>query len=227
VRFRPGLSIAIIIAITGFSCKQKGGREINEGEIHYSIDYQGDVGSFKGIMPKNLIVSFKDNKILFDISSPIGNSGIFTLTNPEKGIYDTYISLFSWRYYYAAKQGERPPGFESMEGMQIRKISKTKEICGFKCSGAEITLPADHDKVYEVWYTNEIKVDNPNISNPFKDIDGVLMAFFFFMGDAQMYFNAETVYRKEIPDKTFERRDKFQRISKAEIDKFILKLISL
>ena len=106
-------------------------------------------------------------------------------------------------------------------------LSKTKEICGFKCSGAEITLPADHDKVYEVWYTNEIKVDNPNISNPFKDIDGVLMAFFFFMGDAQMYFNAETVYRKEIPDKTFERRDKFQRISKAEIDKFILKLISL
>ena len=43
----------------------------------------------------------------------------------------------------------------------------------------------------------------------FSEIDGVLMSFFFFMGPAEMHFNAETVYKKEIPDKTFERRDKY------------------
>jgi hypothetical protein len=227
VRFRSGLLIAVIIAITGYSCRDKGEKDIKQGEIHYTIEYSGNMGSFKEIMPKNLIVSFKDDKILFDISAPIGNSGILNLSNPEKGIYDTYISLFTWRYYYAAKQGEDPPGFEAMKGMVIRKSSKTSRICGFNCKCADVTFPDDRDRIYEVWYTNEIDVKNPNIANPFSEIDGVLMSFFFFMGDAEMRFDAETVYKKELPDKTFERKEKYQRISREEIEQFINKLISI
>jgi hypothetical protein len=227
VRFRTGLYVAVAIAITGYSCRDKGGKDINQGEIHYAIEYGGDMGSYKDIMPKTLIVSFKDDKILFDISAPIGNSGILNLSNPEKGIFDTYISLLSWRYYYAAKPGETPPGFDAMAGMDIRKSGKTSVICGFNCKSAEVTFPKDRSKVYEIWYTDEIDIKNPNIANPFAEIDGVMMSFFFFMGDAQMFFNAETVYNKEIPDKTFERKEKYQRISKEQIGEFMDKLISL
>ena len=35
------------------------------------------------------------------------------------------------------------------------------------------------------------------------------MSFFFFLGSAELHFDAETVYKKEIPDETFERKDKF------------------
>ena len=87
----------------------------------------------KEVLPKNLIVSFKDDKILFEMISPIGNSGIFNLSNPEKDIYDTYFSLFTLKYYYAAEQGEMYPGFEAMEGMEIKKTSKT-------CSNMRIQL---------------------------------------------------------------------------------------
>lgn len=227
MRFRSVLLVALIIATTGYSCKTKGGKNIDQGEIHYTIDYIGNVGMPKELMPRNLVVSFKDNKILFDISAPIGNSGILNLSNPEKGIYDTYISLLTWRYYYSAKPGESHPGFEAMEGMEIRKTSKTMVICGFNCKSAEARLPSDRDKVHEIWYTNEIDVKKPNAATPFADIDGVLMRFFFIMGPAEMHFEAETVYKKEIPDKTFERREKFSRISRDEINSFISKMISL
>ncbi len=60
----------------------------------------------KELMPKNLVVSFKDNKIIFELISPIGNSGIINLSNPSKEIYDTYLSLFTIRYFYASKPGE-------------------------------------------------------------------------------------------------------------------------
>lgn len=225
MRFNSGVIIAIIIAITGSSCRERGGKHIDQGEIHYAIEYSGNLGSFKDVMPKNLIVSFKDDKTLFDISAPIGNAGIFNLSNPEKGIFDTYISLFNFKYYYAAKPGESPPGFESMSGMNIRKTNKTKEICGFNCKGADVTFPSEPNKVYEIWYTNEIDIKEPNLANPFSEIDGVLMNFFFFMGDTQMFFDAETVYKKEIPDKTFERMDKFQRVSREDIGSMMDKLI--
>lgn len=226
VRFISGSFIAVIIILTANSCKNKGEKNIDQGEIHYTIEYFGNMGSMREIMPKNMIVSFKDNKILFDIST-FGNSGILNLTNPEEGIFDTYISLMTIRYFYAGKAGEILPGFEAMKGMEIRKTTKSGIICGFNCKSAEVTLPNDRNKKYEIWYTNEIKIKEPNASTPFREIDGVLMSFFFVIGTAEMHFTAETVYKKEISDRTFERRDKFVRISREDIDKFINKFVSL
>ncbi len=228
MRFSYVLFIAVIFAITGFSCKEKGGKYINQGEIHYTIDYVGKFGPMpKEVLPKNLIVSFKNNKILFEMISSFGNSGIFNLANPDKGILDTYFSLFTLKYFYAVQPGEQYPGFESMKGIEIRKTTKTSVICGFNCKNAEITFPADRNKIYNIWYTNEINIKNPNIATPYSQIDGVLMNFFFFLGPAELHFDAETVYKKAIPDEAFERREKFMRVSREEIDKFINKMISL
>ena len=222
------LFIVVILAVTGYSCKEKGGKYIDQGEIHYNIDYIGNFGSVpKEFMPKNLVVSFKNDKILFEMVSGFGNSGILNLSNPEKKIFDTYFSLFNIKYFYAAEPGELFPGFDAMDGMILKKTSKSSVICGFNCKNMEVTFPSSREKVYEVWYTNEIKVKNPNASTPFNQIDGVLMSFFFFLGPTELHFNAETVFKKEIPDITFERRDKFIRVSRDDINKFINKMISL
>ena len=68
---------------------------------------------------------------------------------------------------------------------------------------------------------------NPNACSPFNQIDGVLMSFFFLIGHSELHFDAETVYKKDIPDQTFERREKFIRVSREDIIKFINKMISL
>jgi hypothetical protein len=222
VRLRYVWLIAAIFAVTCYSCFTKAGKNIDQGEIHYTIDYSASIGSIPiEIMPKNLIVSFKDDKILFAMISPIGNSGILNLSNPDKDIYDSYFSILTLKYYYAAKKGEEFPGFEAMDGMEINKTEKTMVICGFNCKNAEVTLPGDRAKIYDVWYTNEINVKNPNGSSPFQQIDGVMMSFFFLIGHTELHFNAETVYRKDIPDKMFERREKFVKVSREEIVKFI------
>jgi hypothetical protein len=202
------LFIAIIFAMAGYSCKERGAKSIDQGEIHYNIDYIGKIGVPKEFLPQNLIVSFKEDKILFEMIG-IGNSGIINLANPDKGIFDTYYSFFTKRYFYAAEPGEIYPGFEAMDGIKFRKTSHTAII------------------VVLIWYTNEIKVKNPNASTPFNQIDGVLMSFFFFMGPSELHFDAETVFKKDIPDVTFERRNKFSRVSREEIDKFINMMISL
>jgi len=228
VRFSQLLFIALFFAMTSYSCKEKGGKYLNQGEIHYNIDYIGSFGPMpREVMPKNLVVAFKHDKILFEMISSFGNSGILNLANPEKGIFDTYFSLFTLKYFYAVQPGEQFPGLEAMEGIEIRKTTKTAVICGFNCKNAEVTIPSKKDMVFEIWYTNEIDVKNPNTATPFSEIDGVLMSFFFLLGPSELHFNAETVYKKEIPDETFERREKFTRVSRSEIDKFINKMISL
>lgn len=228
MRFACLLFIATFIAVTCSSCSERGAKYIKEGEIHYTIEYVGTFGSIpKDVYPKNLIVSFKHNKILFEMISPIGNSGILNLSNPDKDIYDTYFSLFTLRYYYAAKKGEMYPGFEAMDGMELHKTDKTSVICGFDCKNAEITFPDDRQKVFDIWYTDEIRVKDPNVCSPFTEIDGVLLSFVFLIGHSELHFSAENVYRKDVPDQIFERREKFKPATRQEIVKFLTKMLNL
>ncbi|MBI5009716.1 MAG: hypothetical protein HZB98_08750 [Bacteroidia bacterium] len=227
---RSGLLSTIFISLLFFSysCREQGGKNINQGEIHYNIEYSGSMGGVpKEVLPQNLIVSFKKNKLLFEMISTFGNSGIINLTNPEEKIFDTYFSLFTIKYYYAAAEGELFPGFEAMEGMELKKTSKTAQICGFNCKNAEVTFPSDRSKVMTIWYTNEIDVKNSNISTPFKEIDGVLMDFYFYLGATEVHFSAENVYEKDISDDLFIRRNDFKQVSREEINKFINKMISM
>jgi len=210
--------------MTGYSCKERGGKYIDQGEIHYNIDYIGNFGVPSEYLPQNLVVSFKKDKILFEMIG-FGKSGIMNLANPEKGIYDTYFSLFTKKFYYAAESGELFPGFEAMNDMILKKTFKTKVICGYNCKNAEVTFGKDRSKIYNVWYTNEIEVKKPNAATPFNEIDGVLLGFFFLMGRSELHFEAETVYKKDIPDATFERRDEFVRVTKESINKVIYQML--
>jgi hypothetical protein len=114
-----------------------------------------------------------------------------------------------------------------MEGMEIRRTSKTTAICGYNCRNAEITFPSDRNKTYNIWYTDEIRVKNSNACTPFKEIDGVLMSFYFILGKSVMKFEAETVYKKEIPDKAFERRPRFKLVSRENMDNIITDMVNL
>ena len=220
--------VCFLIIIIGYSCKSHGGKDINEGEIHYGIEYGSSLGSVpREMLPKTLVVYFKKNKTLFEMVSMFGNSGISNLSNPEAGIYDTYFGLFSMRYYYAAEKGELFPGFDAMDGIEVKKTSKIMDICGFRCKNAEAIIPSDRNKIISIWYTDEIDVKGSNIGTPFNDIDGVLLDFIFYLGDTEVHFSAENIYSKEISDKTFERRANYKRVTKDELNKFINRMISL
>lgn len=220
--------IAGVMLLTLYSCKHKGGRYINEGEIHFTIDYIKSSGTMAAeLKPRNLIVSFKDDKILFEILAPIGSQGITNIVNPEEDIYDTYINLFGGRYYYAGGVGEIHPGLNSMKGAEIIKTDKTRVICGYNCKNAEVIFPVDRDKIYDFWYTDEIKVKNSNVSTPFDQIDGVLLSFYYLLGGSEMKFEAETVYDKEITDKSFDRKPKYKLVSKNNMDDLITRMVNL
>jgi hypothetical protein len=217
-----------LVMIAAYSCREKGSRFIDHGEIHYNIDYVHTSGSMSNdFKPHTLVVSFNSNKLLFEILSPIANQGIINIINPEENIYDTYINMLGVKYYYRGAPGEIHPGFGSMTEPEIKKTSKTKNICGFSCKNAEVTFADNRKKIYEIWYTNDIDVKNTNTSTPFESIDGVLMSFYYILGDTELRFDAETVYKKDIPDKAFERRPKFKLVSRKDMDKIIIDMVNL
>ncbi len=217
--------LAIVFIFT--SCGGNGPyKNMREGEIYYNIKYVSNPSSLSSdFLPKELIIAFRSDLISTSLRTPIGNSGVTTVINPKQHIYDTYLNILSFKYYYEGNYKDMQPGFGSMEGITIHNTGRRSEICGFDCLQARVDFP-DKKITRYIWYTNEIKAENPNRMTPYRDIDGVLMDFFYIIGGAEMQFTADEVLVKQISDKDFERKKNYRKVTAKYLDTLILKMIS-
>lgn len=227
VRFKV-VTYLFCILLAGLTCCEKSSvNSIDEGEIHYNITYHDRNAVLPDeLMPNSMVVKFKDDKTLMEITSPIGNNGVFIITEPDENKIQTYIRILGMRYYYEGLAGEVPPGINPMDSMHIETTREVNKILDLECKKAVVRIP-ERNFTYNIWYTEDIDIKRPNESNPFKKIDGVLINFFFLMGDIIIEFEADGIYLKSIPDKTFEKSDNFRRIDRQSMDDIIGSMMSL
>jgi len=208
------------------SCQEKGLKNIHEGEIYYNIKYINNPSSFSSdFLPKELVISFRNDLFATELKAPFGNSGISSIINPKEHVYDTYLNLLSFKYYCEGTPRDLQPGFSAMEGLTLSETGRKSVICGFNCRQVRVTLPGSKTTRY-IWYTDDIKVVQPNRLTPYKDIDGVLMDFFYIIGKAELQFTADEVFARQIPDKTFEAKKNYKKVNRSFLDSLIQKMIS-
>jgi len=208
-------------------CKKSSGKNFNEGEIHYSISYIGRQGSVSdALLPDMMVVKFKDNKVLMEIMTPIGSNGVFNIIDPAQNRIDTYMRLLGMKFCYYGEYGEIPPGIDPMKDLVIEQTGEEKEIFGLNCMKAKGSL-AETEYEFDLWYTDEIGITDPNFSTPYSSIDGVLMTFFYRMGDMIVEFNAEGIYTKSVSDKDLIVEEDYRNIDRKNMDSIISKMMNL
>ena len=222
----PLISVILLVFMAA-SCKGDSSyKNMREGEIYYNIKYISNPSSLSSeLLPKELIIAFRNDLFNTSLKTPFGNSGITTVINPKENIYDTYLNILSFKYYFEGNSKDLQPGFSSMAGMTIHDTGRKSVICGFNCRQARVEFP-ESDTTRYIWYTNEIKAEKPNRMTPYREIDGVLMDFFYIIGKAEMQFTADEVLVKQIPDKEFEKKKNYKEVSAKYLDALILKMIS-
>ena len=107
---------------------------------------------------------------------------------------------------------ELSPGFSEMPEMTIEYGNEVKNICGFECKPAIISFPSSDMKSFTVYYTEEIPIKNSNSSNPYVDIDGVLLEFYLNLSKVEMKLTAKSVSFKQISSKEFKKKSNFKRV---------------
>lgn len=219
--------IPIVILILLLStCKEKGMKNMREGEVYYNIKYINNPTSLSSdFLPREMVISFRNDLIATSLKAPFGNSGISSIINPKEHIYDTYLNLLSFKYYCEGTSRDIQPGFSSMEGITFSETGRKSVICGFNCRQVRVTIPGSKTTRY-IWYTNDIKVEGPNRLTPYSEIDGVLMDFFYILGKAELQFTADEVFAREIPDKVFEQKQNYKKVTRSFMDSIIQKMMA-
>lgn len=137
----------------------------------------------------------------------------------------TFLKFIDKKYAFLGQKNEGPCCIKQFEGMTITNTNETKEILGFIGRKAIISFPETNNESFPVYYTTEIKLKNPNISSPYKDIPGVLLEFRAILGQSEIQIIAENYYAEYLPDKEFHFPRNYKEISKHEMEKIINALL--
>jgi hypothetical protein len=210
------------------SCSGKGsGSHISSGRIDYRITYLNDNLDKKtlDVLPKKMKLIFNEKEALNNIEGFLGFYRLDAYTNFHTRKSTTLLKVFDKHYLFNGKKDEIMCCFDPMEGMEIRETGETRNIAGFNCRKATVFLPSDSTS-FDIYYTGDIKLRHPNSTNPYVQVDGVLMEFELKLLSLRMRFTAEKYQpAAEVPDKADlpkETRD----VSRDQMVEILAKLLN-
>lgn len=164
----------------------------NEGRLEYRITYETDSVHRKlvDLLPHRMKLEFNQDSAINLMEGFMGMYKLNSITYFRTKKCTTLLKVPKYSFIYMGKKGEPMCCFDPLDNMIVQRTDETKEILGFKCRKANISF-TDSDYTYSIYYTNDFGVRNPNSTNPYRKIEGVLMEFELNMYYFRLHFTAD------------------------------------
>lgn len=192
----------------------------NEGVIVYSLSYPQftDDNIFTSMFPQEMTFKFKDNNTKSELKTRMAvfSTSLFVEFNERKlthlvRIANQYSGLVMDSAEVMSIHGITP------DEMQITHTEQTKTIAGFLCKHARVTFTNDSTSNFDLYYTNDIAIKDPNWCTPFHSIPGVLMEARINKFNIDMHMVAKSVTFQEFPEEEFKVTEQYKPITVEEM----------
>lgn len=203
-----------------------GGAGISEGVIEYDITYPKlDPNSMMvSGMPNKAYLRFKNNNTSNDMSGMMGLISITYISNAESKAVEQRLTLIN-KKYASEISAEDLKRLNDSYVSSVEDCSGRADIAGYKCKEAKVKLINGEE--VKIFYTNDIDIDNPNWSNPYSKVDGVLMEFQMERYGVVMHLKATSVLAQAVEDEAFKLpadSSEYKKIVFAELEKILMEL---
>lgn len=214
--FPTTIVLSLMVLLLSFNLQGKDFK----GVVTYKITYPGAelTPQMQTMMPKMMTYYVKGDmaKTVIDM----GNMGqqMQIMNGNSKTIYNLF-DMMGQKFYTVTTKTEIEEELEKEPEPQIDYIDEIKEIAGYDCKKAVITIDENGEKnSFLVYYNSELGSKALNFDNPyFNDIDGLLMEFEMLEGQFKMKLEAVEVHKKNVKDSEFEIPEEFQEKTKEEL----------
>lgn len=203
-------------------------KRISEGKIVYNIKYpeQNASSSIAGVLPSEMVIYFKDNNLKSVMKGAMNFYSIEILSPAKSDSTYTFLRVMDKKVFVASPNTNGVFIFEQLKGSDIQLIDGLeKEFLGFKCKKALLTMDDKGIAPIEAYYTNMIRVKNPNKNTPFYKVPGVLVEFELLLKNIRCTITAKEISPLKLDDNTFAITPKYKRISEAEMTSIMVNLM--
>lgn len=148
--------------------------------------------SIIGLLPETMKYYYQGKNSAMEISA----FGMFRTAYVSNFHTKTNSVLFYFmpkKYTCGAKFGERMIGFDPMPGIILTPTKEEKEIMGLTAHKVHVSFADKTKEEYDIWYTKDIKVHEPNWHTPYKEIDGVLLDYRIALKDISMHITLSEI----------------------------------
>jgi len=218
-------AVFIIIVLFFWSCDSSiFSGKLNEGIITYSLEYLDDENETPiiDLLPTEMTITFKKKYSIQVVEGWMGIFRIAGIRHNKENSKTALLKIMADKYIYTVSGDGEAFGFNPMKGKQITYEKETKIIAGYTCKKATVKW---NNETYEVYYTNEIKINDPNWNNPYSEIEGVLLEYQIDMFGIRTQITAEKVEEKDIEDEVFDIPADYKKVNKKEMEDVINKLM--
>lgn len=195
---RSATGLIILSAFLIQSCGQRfKNRNLSEGVITYDITYDSAIQNRYDawLLPSELIVKFNNNHSINTIEALAGAISISIIKNPERKEFSTLLKIFNKKLYHSEpiEQERYPALYSRMPSVKLISEGETCEFLGFSCTKAKGYFDDNPNFPFEIIYTSQIKIENPNTHTPFEEVKGTLLRFNMRLNNLTMHVVARSV----------------------------------
>lgn len=209
----------LLVIVTLVSCKKDVSPGIyDKGRLEYKITYlNADQGNFDpSLLPRKMVLEFNKEFCTNTIDGFMGMFRLGNLTYFDKKKSITHLKVLDKNYTFNGGRNELMCCFDVFEGLEIIKDTTTKTLAGLKSNHAKVKVPTTGD-IFDIYYTYDIALDHPNVTNPYLELDGVLTDFVLYMGPYKMRFEAQKFNSDKEPTDNLKIPDTAVQLSRDEM----------
>jgi hypothetical protein len=207
-----GITLAFVC-----SCGSDDGQNITEGIIEYDASVVDQANPMANLAPSKMTMKFKDNRACAEMSAGMGLFSTTFISDPEARTLTQLVKLLNKKFSLIQNEKDIKKENDSYP-VEIIPGKETKMIAGFMCKKAHVKVKDEYGTEFDIFYTNDLGIKDPNFSNPFYMIDGVLMEYQMKKFDLEMRFTAKSVKAEDIDDACFDLPADYKKISQKEMN---------
>lgn len=213
IDYALGFLVLLLIA----SCSGDQGKAADEGVIEYTAAVVDQANPMAGLAPSKMTIRFKNNKSAAEMSAGMGLFSTTFISDPERKTLTQLVKLLNKKLSLVQNAADIEKE-NAAYVFELTPLPGVKTIAGYKCQSAHVKMKDDFGTEFDIFYTNDLKIANPNFANPFHMIDGVLMEYQMKKFGLEMKFTAKSVKKEDIDDSVFERPADYKEISAEEMN---------
>ena len=191
-------SISLVLSFFAlFSC---GEPRAEEGQIVYAVEYPEAKDNFVlyGILPREMELTFKNGKMKTEIKRANFRNSMLVDCNKKK--VSAYYKYSKEAFNVNLSDGDVKKMMVDPSAYSIVLKDDEKEILGMNAKKAVATSKTNPNDIIEIWYTEDIALENSNWFHPFHEVPGVLLEYAIDRYGIRMEFKAKSFDKKKVAD---------------------------
>ncbi|NNC84401.1 MAG: hypothetical protein HKN79_12575 [Flavobacteriales bacterium] len=203
------------------------GDYIEEGRIEYAVSFphMEPDNVMSSILPEKMYVNFKGNKYNSEFNTYGGVFKNRITVDTEQRKYSQMLKIFKKRLACEYDKVDIDEMMLDFPPFTIIQSDIIDTLAGIPCKKAKGVFYDIEAEEIDIYYTDRIKVKNPNWCSPFSELDGFLMGYDVDMFDIRLRLTAKNLEQMPIDESEFSMAEDYKMVSykyiKVEIEKLM------